>query len=250
MSETIETTSIRSVSVQTHEPLVSFSDILSGIGSLVVGTVALAGKVAVGVTKGAITTANFAATKIEKHMESVSLRAVERIVREKATAAEALAALTRHGALHIAQKDTELMQRRISKICTFNDKAGALTLARDLVRTQQARIHSSLIEITAESLRAIGFTPLKIDGAKGLVSGRRQGTNQVLSLEVRDDKDGGIKGFFDSDGFHGQGCRDALVALQGEMRARGAIFDVETRQTKQSQRGAGDGNRMNLGQGS
>lgn len=91
---------------------------------------------------------------------------------------------------------------------------------------------------------------MAIDGVKGLVSGRRKGTNQVLSLEVRNDKDGGIKGFFDAEGFHGQGCREALAALQGEMKARGAVFDVQSRQTKQAQRGAGDGNRMNLGQGS
>lgn len=259
MSETIETRTIRRVSAPPREPLISFNEILSGIGSLALGAAVLAGKAA-RVTakvafKGAVAAAQFTTAMLEEHrkhqLQGCSLKAVENAVHTQAGAAEALAELTRHENFRVALTQMQPLRQRIEAILAADDKPAVLMLARELVRTQQAMIRASLAEITAESLRAMGFTPLKIDSVKGLVSGRKAGTRQQLSLEIRDDQDGGVKAFFDADGFHGHACHESLETLQREMTSRGADFEVVTRRTKHPARsGAADGSRMHLRQGS
>jgi hypothetical protein len=173
----------------------------------------------------------------------LSLAEANAVVHEAASTREALATLAADPTLTIPLPETTFSRARLERLAATDDKAGAVHLAKTLIRGRQERIQSSVLQLASEACQELGFTAKCIAGEDGIVLARSQDGKRTVSIEAAKTATGGVRLHFDADGFHGGSCAHALNALEERLRAKGVRFAVQSQRHK-DRRPAFDGRRL------
>ena len=241
MSEIRYTEPVEAIEVPPSEPLISLSDILMGVGWLAFQGTKLAVKGAVAGSILAYKGAR-AVTKAIQESRPLLLRQVDDVIAQANSAKEALTHLAAAPGFEIPQAEAEQCKSRAEALATANDKLGVAAMAREIVRTRQDRLQTTLLTLATESCREIGFNAVTLRANHGSLVAKSADGRQTITVEVDKAKDGDLKLHFDADGFHGGACIQALDALHKRMASKGVRFRVGARKRKE-QRPAFDGKR-------
>ena len=228
MSQIRRTRTIDAVETPNSEPLIPLEEVLTGIGWLAYHGTRLAIKgaafTAVSAFKGGKALASMAH---EAYREHATRSGVTHIVTGSANAKEALTSLATSTSISIPKQQVETIRAQIQTLAAKNDKVAIETFAQSLVTARQDRLHAQIVPIVAKACQAIGFTPEAVRGGAGLINANRTGTRQRLVVDVLKTKEGGIQIHTDAEGFQGSACKEALDALEMELKKHGVHCVVE-----------------------
>ena len=232
MSEIRYTEPVEAIEVPPSEPLISLSDILMGVGWLAYQGTKIAVK---GAVAGSILAYKGvrAVTKAIQVSRPLLLRQVDDVVAQANSAKEALTHLAAAPGFEIPQAEAEQWKSRAEALATANDKLGVAAMAREIVRTRQDRLQTTLLTLATESCREIGFNAVTLRANHGSLVAKSADGRQKITVEVDQAKDGDLKLHFDAHGFHGGACIQALDALHKRMAAKGVRFRVGSRKRKE-----------------
>jgi hypothetical protein len=242
MSEILHTERVEAVEVPSAEPLISLSDVLTGLGWLAFQGTKLAVMTAVGGGVLAYRGVRAAVNTIQE-AKRLSLPEIERTITQAPDAKAALQRLASSPGISLPQGDAAALEARVQKLVAADDKLGVASLAREIVRGHQDRLQTTLLTLTVESCREIGFDAVTLRADHGILIAKNPNGRSSITIEVEKAKDGDVRLHFDADGFHGGACVEALDALRARLAAKGVRFHVGSRRRK-DQRPAFDGRRI------
>lgn len=234
MSEIRKTNTIRRVEAPPREPIITLADVLSAVGWLAVNGTILAVKGGVLACKEIRALSN---SVRENRQGYLSTDDATRVVSQSADAQQAIAILSHYPNIEIPKARAELFRARLEKLAVTNDKAGTLTLARELLTARQDRLQTTLLTLAAETCREIGhltgLTQVSALPGAGLVIAKSPDGRRTFTVNVEKTHDGGVQIHRDSDGFHGGSCVSAVhEPFDRVMRKKGAKCDSAERRRK------------------
>ncbi|MEI8309220.1 MAG: hypothetical protein WCH98_00530 [Verrucomicrobiota bacterium] len=233
MSEIRRTTTIEEIDVEPREPLISLSEVLAGGGWLAFQGLKLAATTAVVGTKLAVRGGIALSNAIREQRRHATFSEIDGIAKSSSSAREAVTSLAAFSTLQVPSRGANALSVKLQALVAKNDRAGVAAVAKELMAARQDRLQAQLIPLIAESCRAIGFTPERIDAARGLIKVKGQGRQSAV-IEVAKAKDGGVQLHADTDGFEGGACIECFhEPFTREVKARGVQYELEERRTKQ-----------------
>jgi hypothetical protein len=244
MSEVRQTTTVEKVDAPASKPLISLADLLAGVGWLAFQGTKLAAKGAV--AAGILTCKGARAVSKsvrETRQARLSLSETATLISQAQDVRHAMMNLAAHAGLELAAVEAEQWKARVEKLVAANDRAGTLTLVKELITARQNRLQTTVLTLAVDTCREIGFTAVTLRAGNGLLIAKSEDGKRTLAIEAERSKEGGIRLHFDADGFHGGTCAQALDALERGLHARGVRFAVRDRRRKE-RRPAYDGRKL------
>ncbi len=99
----------------------------------------------------------------------------------------------RHPGFEMPVASAEPFKAKLEALVAKNDKAGVVTLAKQLRRDSQDRLQSNLMTLTAESCKEIGFETVTLRPEQGILTARSATKGGIITVEVAKGKDGDAK---------------------------------------------------------
>lgn len=234
MSEIRRTESVEAFEAPPSEPLISLSEILTGVAWVGFHAARLTTKGTVAGARLACQGGRILARELrESRQRSLTLPEIGELIDRSADNREALRQLATLPAMDLPKAEVSRWQAEFASLSPADRSSLKATMHR-LVRSRQSRFQADLTNLAFEVCSELGFKSTVFHPEQGILVAKKG--QETLSFAVDKRKDGGISLRSDADGFHGSACIKTLNAVQRGMAKRGVRFRRSVRARKDEQR--------------